>query len=191
MADEINENANEQLMNTVQTSQAAGSDEVLKAPLHSFGANAIITLTNPNEDLFRLECALRGLDIDQIGNIQKVGEPLMNKEGAHQVISMLRSRAHKIQVLGYINKDEKDRETMEVMDVLVQKLMVNKEKFDIKSDVDRTYIIELCRGYYLSILDASEGGGNRKLYGTQRIETSSSTEARQKGMWERMNPFGK
>ncbi|SRR6056297_1347166 len=181
---------NDQLIKAVQTQQAASTDEIFKAPMHTYGSHAIMMLTNPSDDLFMLECELRGLKPDSNNNPQPVAEPLINKDGAHKVIGLLRARAHKIQIMGHISEQSKSKEIVSMGEVLIQELMINKNEFDVKSDVDRSYVVQLATSYYESILDSSLNGGNRDFWGKQRVETTAQqTPQVSTGILNKLNPF--
>ncbi len=109
-------------------------------PLHQGNGNMVL-MTNPEDELDKLEANFRGDIINNEGEIipNKL-KRRMNEEGINQVMGMIRSIVNRITFMSHL--DDKNLYSMLdwFADTLAQLLMVSKIQFMIKSDADRTAI---------------------------------------------------
>lgn len=146
----------------------------IASPRGAYGSS-IIVLTDPSEDLFQIECVLRGIDYDKDGNIRKTGDPLMNDFGISRIIGLIKSRAHKIQVMGTAKEDDINKTLKYIGDTIVIQLMINRKKFEI-NEADRTFVTTLILNYLDSLMKSAQDNGNRIFWKGSTHETTIRSE---------------
>lgn len=158
-------NYEEQMMqNTLH--QQAMANTPYQPPNHQANGNMII-MTNPEEELLRLEANFRGNIITADGNEVHKFDEKMNETGINQVIGMVRTIVNRVTFMSNIKTDQVQKFMEYFADTLAQVLMVNKHKFGITSDADRTAIFfESVMVCHIAILRGLEEGEKRFWKGT-------------------------
>jgi hypothetical protein len=159
----------------MEETQVEQSEQVYAAPIDSYGGS-IVLLTNPEDDLLKLELILRGLDYNINGQLVKVSDPLVNMTGAKRILGLIKTKAHKIQVLGNVNTHIKYRTLMNIADTLIKQILVHRKEFGIKTSSDGEYIVAVCMEYLESILESAENEGNRRFWRGSMHDTTIRQE---------------
>ena len=141
-------------------------------PINTF-QGAIITLTNPEDDLYNVELKLRCMVIGEDNKPRSVGKPLLNEVGLNNVLTQLQAAVSRNTFL--TNLDEKNvfKITKLVARTLAIDLMINKKTYDIDSDTTCYIIHEICCIAAFTALNRPKGEGERKFWkGTQQEITT-------------------
>lgn len=126
-------------------------------------------MTNPEMDLYGLECNLKGIAEDKDGNIIKTGEPLMNSDGIQYVLALVQSVCNRITFFGKYDDKRLNRMMLHFWETLTGKLMTSRSSFGIKNSQDRDLIVTLATNYaQASIIRALENGERGFWKGSQQ-----------------------
>lgn len=157
------------------------------APMNNY-AGTIITMTNPEDELYKLELTLRNNILDRDGNPKKAGEPLMNEEGISAVIGLVQSVVNRVTIMSNL-KDQEIRVLMDFLaDALAKDLMMNRVTYGIKSGVSRERIFSSAlMTAFITMKRAFEEGDRRFWKGSQQeITTRVESNQRQKGLFSKI-----
>jgi len=157
------------------------------SPMHMYGS-AIITLTNPEDELYKLELTFRSARLDQDGKLKVYGEALMNDLGISSIIGMVQSIVSRDTVLSNFNTAEILNLMGFLNDSLSRDLMINKTKYgiDSSSSRDKIYFSAMTMAY-ITLKRGFEEGDKRFWKGSvQEIYQKMETPAK-KGF--SLNPF--
>jgi hypothetical protein len=160
------------------------------SPMHQF-SQGIILLTNPENDLFKLELTLRGL-VEVRGKVAKGSEPLMNDEGVRSVLGQVQSIVNRITVLSKFDDGENTRLMRMFFDTLIKDLMLNRVHYEIKnaSAPDRIFS-ECCLTAYECLKRGHEQGERNFWKGSQQeITTRNVGGGEKKGLLSRVLGWG-
>lgn len=160
------------------------------APMHQYGS-AIITMTNPSNELHRMELTFRSMYEDKDGNIYSTGKPLMNDYGIASVIGMIQSLVNQVTIMSNLTKQEIPMLIDFLGDTLARDLMVKRKDYEISGSAERdkiyfsalsTTFVTLKRGY--------EEGDKRFWKGSvQEIHSKVESSNKKPGMMAQFNPF--
>ena len=92
------------------------------SPIDNYGG-AIISLTNPEDELYKMELTYRGYKLDKDGNPVKMGSPLMNDEGIGSVVGQVQSIVNQVEIMGHVDKIEKAAIGINFGDTLIKDLI--------------------------------------------------------------------
>ena len=156
------------------------------SPMHNF-QGAIVLLTNPNDDLYKLELALRGMTTDKNGNPTQTGEPLMNAEGIQSVLGQVQSLVSQATSMSNLKDPEISKLMVEQLgDAVIQDLMINSKKYGIKNHTARTRILTIVSNTaYITMKRALDEGERRFWKGSQQevtMRTEGGRQSNSKGM---------
>lgn len=152
------------------------------SPMHQFGSS-IIVLTNPENELYKLELTLRGLKINSEGNPEVAGEPLMNDYGVSNMYAIASSFINQPTVMSNLNKYEVPMLMKFLYDTLIRDLMQNRIAYGIKkSDVRDKILLSILANSFIILKRAFEEGDKRFWKGSVQ-EITSRIEAAQKKSW--------
>lgn len=166
------------------------------APYYPSGSNVhatnMVELTNPDHIILELELALKGLRKSQ-GKIVKIGRPLLNQEGVNSVISQTRTLVNQVTILSYLDRSEIGTLMMSFSDALIQDLMMNRLKYEIKGFVDRTKILTMTQNVCYTCLMRSFNGNDKNFWGKISMEINSMARGAEQNnsMLSKFNPFKK
>lgn len=152
------------------------------SPMHQFGSS-ILFLTNPENDLHKLELTFRGMILDKDGNPKQVGQPLMNEEGISSVIGQIQSIVSQNTIMGELKHPEIIALLDFLGDTLAKDLMQNRIKYDIKSFSarDKIYFSALTTAF-ITMKRSSDGGERRFWKGSvQEVHTRVESPAKKGG----------
>lgn len=156
-----------------------------RSPMYNYGSS-IIFLTNPDDDLHRLELVFRGLRDtgDTKKPYEKVGEPIMNKAGINSVIGQIRGLCSRNAILSNYDKNVIKQIMLSFADTLIIDLMMNRIKYGISESYDRNKILEISRNVaHSSLLRALMQGEKQFWKGSQQeIITRGEVTQRKPGL---------
>ena len=109
------------------------------SPMHNYGSS-IITMTNPDDELFKMELTFRSQVVDAKGNVQDIGDPLMNELGINSVIGIVQSIVNRVTVMSNLNKYDIPMLIDFWGDTLAKDLMMNRIMYEIKTSTARDKI---------------------------------------------------
>ena len=108
-------------------------------PMNNYGSS-IIAMTNPDDELYKMELTFRSQVIDGNGVAQTVGEPLMNELGINSVIGVVQSLVNRVTVMSNLNKHDVPMLIDFLGDTLAKDLMMNRNKYKIRTTTARSKI---------------------------------------------------
>ena len=135
--------------------------------------NSILILTNPENELFKLECTLKNVRIDVKGNPIQFNEPLMNELGVGSVLGQVQAIVSQITIMS--NFEEKHIMALInfLGDTLARDLMMSQEKYAIKNSYDRDKIyFESLTCAFVTMMRAFEQGEKKFWKGSQQEITT-------------------
>ena len=146
------------------------------SPMHNF-QGAIVLLTNPNDDLYKLELALRGMTSDKNGNPVQTGEPLMNQEGIQCVLGQVQSIVSQNTNMSNLKDGDIAKLMVEQLgDAVIQDLMINSRKYGIKNHTARTRIITMISNSAFITMSRALDEGERRFWKGSQQEITMRTE---------------
>lgn len=130
------------------TDQQLVRPQPFSAPNNQYGSS-IATLTNPENDLYKMELALRNMMLDKDGVAKSVGQPLMNEQGISSVMGQVQAIVNQTTIMSNFDKREEVGILTEFLaDTMAKDLMINRVSYGIKTQAARSKI------YYISITSA-------------------------------------
>lgn len=163
------------------------------SPQNNYGSS-ITVLTNPENDLYKMELALRNMMLDKDGNPKKVGEPLLNEDGVSSVVGQVQAIVNQTTVMSNFEKSQQIEMLVDFLgDTLAKDLMVNREFYGInsKSARDKIYYITLTSAY-ICMKRAFMEGEKRFWKGSQQeIKQTISSDQSSPGFFKKLLGFGK
>lgn len=137
-------------------------------PMHNYGSS-IIAMTNPDDELYKMELTFRSEVTDAKGNVKSVGKPLMNELGINSVIGIVQSLVNRVTVMSNLNKHEVPMLIDFLGDTLAKDLMMNRRKYGIKTSTARTKIFFTALATsFVTMKRAFEEGEKRFWKGSQQ-----------------------
>lgn len=111
-----------------------------QSPMNNFGSS-ILYLTNPENEVFKLELTLRNQIQDKDGGIKQLGEPLLNDRGIGIIIGIVQPMVNQITVMSSLDtKKEIFPLILATSDTLIKLLATKYKEFDLNPDY-RDYIL--------------------------------------------------
>jgi uncharacterized protein YkvS len=139
-------------------------------PINQF-SGSIVLLTNPQNELHKLELTLRGLMEDAEGKMVVSGEELLNAKGVASVLGMIQSVVSQITIMSNFKDQDISKLIMLLGDTMNKDLMLNREYYEIKNASSRDKIIMVCmQNAYITLKRGLDEGDRRFWKGsTQEI----------------------
>lgn len=149
-------------------------------PMYNF-AGSIVEMTDTEELLYRLECNLKGMIINNKGEEIKVGKALLNDEGIKDIIGIVRSAGSQSSVMTEFEGNE-IKVIMEYLnDTLAKTLMVNRINYGIYNPSARDVIVFMANACTFAIIKRGFEGGERRFWkGSQQELTIKGNEPNKK-----------
>ena len=162
------------------------------APMFNYGGS-IILLTNPSDELHKMELTLRSVMSDSEGTLRSVGDPLMNELGITAVIGSVRCIVSQVTVMSNLDKDEISALRDYLADVIIRDLMISRLRYEIKTANDRSRIAFIViSSAFICMKRAYEEGEKRFWKGSQQeITTRVEGVPRGKSMFSKVMGWGK
>lgn len=154
-------------------------------------SSSIVTLTNPNSELNKMELTLRGQKFNLDGTISETEDPLMNEKGINSVMSQVQNIVNQVTIMSNLEEKEIPMILDFLADTLAKDLMINKEAYGITSLTtrDRIYFTVLSRAF-ICMKRAYMGDDKRFWKGTvQEIHTTVDSRQKQ-GMLGKLTGWG-
>lgn len=163
----------------------------MAAPMHQYGSS-ILYLTNPQDEIFKMEAAFRNIGVDKDGNTQKYGKPLMNDIGISAVIGLVQAVVNQNTNMSDLDKWEIPSHIMFLADTLARDLMTNRLKYGIESPSDRDKIYYQALSTAHITLKRPFSGGERRFWkGSTQEVTHNVQQNKQQGSLFKLNPWSK
>ena len=123
----------------IETDQAP-QPQYYPNPLES-QQSTMLMLTDVNEPIRKLMLFYMGQQEDNQGNTIQVGEQLLSSEGIHSVIGQIETVVNRITTMTAFNRKRDIPKILKVFyKPLVQDLLFNKVRYNIKNNADRNKI---------------------------------------------------
>jgi hypothetical protein len=167
------------------------------SPMNMYGS-AIIQLTNPETEIYKMELAFRGMKLDSDGNPIEIegAEPMMNDYGIARIVGMVQALVNQVTIMSNISK----KETIDLMQFfnreLVRNLMVNRIAYNIKTfDArDAIHFTALSTAFVTLKRASEESISDKKFWGRSFQEIHSKVESQPQksgGILSKLNPWSK
>lgn len=160
------------------------------APMHQYGSS-IILMTNPENELYKMELTFRSMKLDGEGNPVSSGEPLMNDYGVSSVIGTVQALVNQVTVMSNLEKNDVPMLMDFIGDTLAKDLMCNRRAYDINSQSarDKIFFTALSTAF-VTLKRAYEEGDRRFWKGSQQEITTRVDSIQPKGSFlSKFNPF--
>jgi hypothetical protein len=135
--------------------------------------SSIALMTNPENELYKLELTLKGMSLDREGNPVKIGDPLLNDKGVASVLGISQTIISQVTIMSYLEMDEiKNTLMMFLADTLVKDLMMNRLTYQIRSASARDIILfTVLSSCFICLKRGWEGDDKRFWKGTTQEVT--------------------
>jgi len=133
------------------------------SPMYNFGSS-IIHLTNPENELYKMELTFRSQIEDREGNIRNTGEPLMNDLGISNVMGSIQCRVNQVTIMGNLDKPEIAIHMELLADELARDLMINRDRYGIRSFAVRDKIFNIAIASAHIAMKRSFQEGDRRFW---------------------------
>lgn len=136
-------------------------------------SGSILLLTNPENELYKLELTLRNMVLDREGNATLAGTPLMNDEGVTSVLGQVQAIVNQVTVMSNLEPKEIPMIVDFLADTLARDLMVNRVLYEITNAAarDKVYFAALTQAF-ICMKRANEEGERRFWKGSQQEITT-------------------
>src|SRR3990167_4218791 len=161
-----------------------------QSPMYQYGSSMII-LTNPEDEMFKLELSLRGLIQDREGKLQKLGQPLLNEQGIAIILGQVQSIVNRVTVMSNLEKTHIPCLIDFLADTLCKDLMINRRYYDIENLAarDKIFFMVLTTAF-ICMRRAFEGDDKKFWKGSvQEIRSSIETTGK-KGILDNLMKWG-
>lgn len=163
-------------------------------PLNNYGSS-IIMLTNPEQELFKLELVLRGGRVSPNGQLESVGKhPLCNDIGVSSILGEVQAIVNQVTVFSNLNDAEVEGLRDFLADTLARDLMLNRKTYGITDPAARSKIMFAAISYAVVTISRGRGGDEKKFLSksVQEISTNiSQGSQRGGGLLSKLNPWNK
>jgi len=165
-------------------------DTPYQNPMSSY-PGSIVLLTNPDDELRKLEYTLRSVYQDSEGKLIEYGQPLLNDLGVRSVIGMIQSVINQVTIMSNLTEKEIFSIKDSLANSLAKDLMVNTIKYDIRNRSAKDRIFDSAiRSAYICLKRAFQEGDRRFWKGSQQdIRTTVVSNNEKKGFLSGLNPF--
>ena len=162
------------------------------SPMHNF-AGSIILLTNPDNELYKLELTFRNIVLDKKGNPSPVGKPLMNDEGVRSVIGQVQALVSQVTVMSNLNERTRDALRDFMADCIAKDLMLNRVRYAITNESARDRIFMESVSMAVITMNRAADEGERKFWkgSQQEIITHGNSPAGKGGLLTKALGWGR
>lgn len=160
-----------------------------QSPMYNY-SSAIMFLTNPQDEVFKLELTLRNQIPDKDGNPRQVGKPLLNDEGICAIIGMIQVVVNQVTIMSNLSKNEVPSLIDFLADTLAKDLMINCQRYDLNPhDRDKVFFSVLSAAY-ICMKRAYEEGDKRFWKGSVQEINTNVISGQKKGLLSRLTGWG-
>jgi len=147
-------------------------------------SGSIVMLTNPENDLYKLELTLRSMVLDAENKPKQAGEPLCNDEAVCSILGSVQAHVSQVNIMS--NLDDEHISTLQLFlsDTLAKDLMMNRKRYGIKNPAakDKIFHVATTRAF-IGMRRSFEEGDRRFWKGTQQeISTVIKSDQQKKGL---------
>ena len=162
------------------------------APMHQYGS-AIMYLTNPENELFKMELAFRGQQIDKEGNIKEIGDPLMNEVGIQSVLGTVQATVNQVGIMSNLSKQDITILMDFLGDTLAKDLMMNRVTYNMTNPSARDRVFFIAISLAFETLRRAEDHNEKTFWkgSQQEITTRIMNEGKKGGLLSALNPWKK
>ena len=163
-----------------------------QSPMYNYGSS-IILMTDPSNDLYKMELSLRGMVLDSQGKPRRVGKPLMNDDGINSILSQTQAIVNQITIMGNLSPRDIPILIEFMGDTIIKDLMVNKLKYEITSleARDKIHYIALATAF-VCMKRAFEEGDRKFWKGSQQeITTRVEGQKQNQGIFSKVLGWAK
>jgi hypothetical protein len=160
------------------------------SPMHQYGT-AIITMTNPDSELYKMELTFRSVTKDHKGRLIQMGTPLMNDYGISSVVGMVQSLVNQVTIMSNLSKQEVPMLIDFLGDTLARDLMIKRKEYAIagSSERDKIYFSALSTTF-VTLKRGFEEGDKRFWKGSvQEINTTVNNAQKKNSFLQALNPM--
>lgn len=164
----------------------------MASPVNLYGG-AIEKLTDPEDEMYKMELTLRGYKLSHSGQAIPMGEPLISDEGISSMIGIIQGLVQRSGIIGFVEKNDRNVLLMEMSDTIIKDLMVNRLKYKITNPSARDRILNIATSNAFVTLNRSLDGGDRRFWkGSQQdIRTEVVNAGANKSFLSKLNPFAR
>jgi len=152
------------------------------SPMHNYGGS-ILMLTNPDNEIYKLELSMRGERVNKDGEAIKVGQPLMNEQGINSIIAQVQALVNQVTIMS--NLDDNDIPILMdfLGDSLAKDLMLNRVNYEMTDAAARDKIFfEALSTTFVCLRRAYKEGDKRFWKGSQQEITTRVENGQKKGL---------
>lgn len=165
-----------------------------QSPMGLYGSS-ILYLTNPENELYKLELTLRGQVVDKDGNVKQTGPALMNEQGICSIIGELQTIVNQVTVMSALDKREIPVLMEFLADTVAKDLMLNSGRYELDAhDRDKVFFCILTSGFICMKRATSEGLSDKKFWRGSVQEITSKVEGntgKKGGILSRLTGWGR
>jgi hypothetical protein len=126
-------------------------------------------LTNPDNELYKLELTLRNLYVSKDGTTTRAGEPLMNDVGVTSILGMTQSVVNQVTIMSNLSKNDVPALMEFLYDTLSRDLMISRVEYGITTNGARDKIFfSVLASAFICMKRAFEEGDKRFWKGSQQ-----------------------
>lgn len=154
------------------------------SPMQTY-ASSILQLTNPENEIYKMELTLRSQIVDKEGNALQVGDPLLNEAGISSVIGQVQAVLNQVTIMSNFENRDIPLLIDFLGDTLAKDLMMNRTRYNIKTPAarDKIYFAALA-GAYVCLKRALNNGERGFWKGSQQdIRQFIDTGQQSKGLF--------
>lgn len=162
------------------------------SPMHNYGSS-IIMMTNPEDELYKMELTFRSANLNAEGEVIPVGDPLMNELGINSVVGIVQSIVNRVTIMSNLEKFDIVQVMDFLGDTLSKDLMMNRLVYNIKTATarDKIYFTTLSSSF-MTMKRALQEGEKRFWKGSQQeITTRVEGSQRKSGILSGMMGWGR
>ena len=75
------------------------------SPMQNY-ASSILQLTNPENEIYKMELTLRSQIVDKEGDTHQIGDPLLNEKGISSVIGQVQTVISQVTIMSNFEKND-------------------------------------------------------------------------------------
>lgn len=160
-----------------------------QSPMSNYGSS-ILYLTNPENELYKLELTLRSQTLDKDGHTVQIGTPKMNEEGISAVMGVLQVVINQITIMSNLDAKREIPNLMDFLgDTMAKDILLNAKRYGLNQhDKDKVYFAVLA-GAYICMKRATETGLSDKKFwrgSVQEISTKVEQPNKSGGILSRL-----
>lgn len=154
----------------------------LTNPMNNYGGS-IIYLTNPDNELRKLELTLRNAIEDEQGNVISKGPPLLNEEGIRSIVGLVQSVVNQVTIMSSLQEWEVESIGDMLADTLARDLMVNRKSYQIINASARDRIFTNALITARVTMNRARNESDKRFWkgSTQEITTRVDTDQQRRG----------